>query len=783
MSVVPNATQDSRRGFLPSFAHLSKDVPASLVVFLVAIPLSLGIALASGAPIMAGIIAAACGGIIAGIVAGAPLQVSGPAAGLTAIVFAFTQQLGWPLMCVATIIAGLLQLAFGSVKVARICLAVSPAVVHGMLAGIGISIVLSQLHIVLGGKPESKPLINLAQLPGQIIHMHTPATFLGVLMIALLLLWQTKYIPARLKAIPGSLVAIIVVTLLSVVFNMDVARIDLKGGLSAGFQFPQLPPAEKWGAVLIAGVTVGLVASVESLLCAVATDKLHTGPRADLDRELIGQGLANTVSGALGGLPVTGVIVRSSANIKAGARTQLSAILHGVWVLVAVALLASVIQKIPLAALAGLLVYVGIQLVNVHHIKSVLTHREALIYFVTVAGVVCLNLLEGVALGIALAIFLLLKRLTAARITVEDNPERKRWHVRIDGSLTFVTVPKLTQALAQVPAGAAVDVDLMVDFMDQAAFEALHNWKTTFERMGGRADIDEIHEAWYQSAAEGAPRREKDGIGNVMTTLLGRRRDRAAPTVNDAGQATFAPEDGLDRDGRENSSQGPLLEGVREFQRTGASSVRPLLEQLARDGQEPTELFITCSDSRVVPTLFTSSGPGDLFKVRNIGNLVPPCEGEGAEARCQDTAVASAVEYALEVLNVGSIVVCGHSNCGAMKALLEGGDLSSMPSVRDWLRYGGPSVTRFNTVPDFDPSRGAVDQLAQVNVVQQLEHLRTHPIVRQREQEGRLRLIGMFFDIETAAVLVYSPRQERFVAIERQEEIEPTLKKAVGANA
>ena len=190
---------------------------------------------------------------------------------------------------------------------------------------------------------------------------------------------------------------------------------------------------------------------------------------------------------------------------------------------------------------------------------------------------------------------------------------------------------------------------------------------------------------------------------------------------------------------------------------------------MAREGQEPTELFITCSDSRVVPTLFTSSGPGDLFKVRNIGNIVPPCSHNGTETVGHiqgDAAIASAIEYALMVLHVKNIVVCGHSGCGAMKALLDTSGLSAMPHVQEWLRYGDPTLTRFNATSDFDPSRPVADQLAQVNVVQQLENLRTYPLVREYEAQGKVRLTGMFFDIEKAAVLLWDRDTERFVAVE-----------------
>ena len=476
-----------------SVSSLRGDIPASLVVFLVAIPLSLGIALASGAPLMSGLIAGMVGGIVAGFVGGAPLQVTGPTAGLTALVFGYTQQVGWPAMCVITICAGLLQIALGTSRVARVCLAVSPAVVHGMLAGIGITIVLSQLHIVLGGTPESHALINLRELPAQLRDHHGPATLLGLITIVVLLIWNSRWLPPRLKSLPGSLVAVGAVTLLSLVLHSDVARIDLRGGLTAGFKLPALPDPAQWGGVAVAAVTIALAASVESLIGAVATDKLHSGPRANLDRELIGQGLANTVSGALGGLPVTGVIVRSSANVRAGAKSQAATILHGVWILVSVALLRPILEQIPLAALAGLLVYVGLQLVNLNHIRTLLHHREALIYFATVAGVVGLNPLAGVGIGVALAIFLLLRRLATTQITVEGAG--RHWHLCIEGTLTFLSVTRLLDALAQIPPGAETNIDLRVDFLDQAAFETLHDWRSGQERAGGRVEITSVARA------------------------------------------------------------------------------------------------------------------------------------------------------------------------------------------------------------------------------------------------------------------------------------------------
>lgn len=478
---------------------VGRDILASLVVFLVAVPLSLGIAFASGAPIIGGLIAAAAGGIIVGLFGGAPLQVSGPAAGLTVLVFGLTQRYEWPVVCAITVTAGLFQIGLGFLRIARACLAISPAVVHGMLAGIGVVIALAQAHVMLGGTPESSAWKNLRELPAQILDLHTHAAFLGVLTLLILIFWP--FVPKKLRGIPGPLVAVLAGTIISNAFWFDVQRIQLPENLYA-FVWPSFAVSD-WGAFIAAALTIAMVASVESLLCAVATDKLHTGPRANLDKELVGQGIGNTVSGTFGGLPITGVIVRSSANISAGGKTRLSAILHGVWVVAFVLFFSSQLERIPLAVLAGLLVFVGIRLVNVHHIRELAEHREVIVYFITVFGVAFINLLAGVGIGIALAVILLLKRLSSTNVMVEEKGGK--WHVRIGGTLSFLSVPQMSAALARIPPKADVDVDLMIDFMDHAAFEALHSWRMTHEKIGGKVDIDELHEAWYEKAAHGEP--------------------------------------------------------------------------------------------------------------------------------------------------------------------------------------------------------------------------------------------------------------------------------------
>lgn len=485
---------------------LRRDLPASLVVFLVAVPLSLGIALASGAPIVAGLIGAVAGGIVTGLLAGSPLQVSGPAAGLTVVVAGLVHQFGWQTMCVITACAGVVQLVMGWFKVARGALIIAPAVVHGMLAGIGISIALAQIHVVLGGGPKSSPLVNLIGIPQQIGVVNASAAALGFLTIGILIAWKKLKVPA-LKAIPGPLVAVVVGTVVAMLMKLDVKRVDLP----EKFEFTKLALPTDWGAFAIAVLTVALIASIESLLCAVATDKLHSGPRSNLDKELSAQGAGNLVSGLMGGLPITGVIVRSSANITAGGASRWSAVLHGVWILLFAAFLGGVIEQIPLAVLAGLLVHVGVNLVNLHHIRDLRTHSEHPIYFATVLGVTCINLLAGVGIGLALSVFHAIRRLSNTQVTMEER--EGKWHVRIEGTLTFASVPKLNAELSRIPAGRPADIDLAVDFIDHSAFEALHGWRENHEKTGGHVDIDETHEEWYGPAKEGKPRSGKSFPG------------------------------------------------------------------------------------------------------------------------------------------------------------------------------------------------------------------------------------------------------------------------------
>ena len=718
------------RSFL---ANLRYDLPASLVVFLVALPLSLGIAIASGAPLMAGLIAAVAGGIVAGSLGGSILQVSGPAAGLTVVVDGLIDEFGWEMTCVITICAGAIQILLGLIRVARAALAVAPVVVHAMLAGIGVTIVLQQIHVLMGGASRSSALENIKALPTGILHHELHEVIVGGLVIAILLVWPK--LPPKIRFVPGALVAIVTATAVSMLVNLDVDRINLSGNFFQAIGLPDLPQAapggEPWNheiaEVALGVITVALIASVESLLSAVGIDKMHKGQRTNFNREMIGQGSANMVSGLLGGLPVTGVIVRSSTNVAAGARSRTSAVLHGVWILLFASLLTKLVELIPKAALAGLLIVIGLQLIKLAHIKVAWRTGNFAVYAVTIVCVVFLNLLEGVAIGLALAIAILLVRLV--RAPIEARPvamvggESKHWHVDIDGTLSFLLLPRLTNVLSKLPPGSDVTLNMNADYLDHSVSEAISDWRTAHEATGGQVRIIETSPANMHSAHSSPPKRHYSSRSFPESPWRSRRD-------------------------HQNDDDASILDGVDEYHRNGLGALHHHVPELM-DQTNPDTVFLTCADSRILPDTITASRPGDLYIVRNVGNLVPTDPDERS--------VDAALDFAVNQFGANSVVVCGHSSCRAMKVLLQSAPDKNQTPMGRWLEQAHESLAAYR---DHHPARasaesngfGEVEQLAIVNVAVQVERLARHRILAPAVASGAVRVVGMFFDLSTVHV-------------------------------
>ncbi len=621
-------------------SHIKSDLLASIVVFLVALPLCMGISIASGVPVAAGLISGIVGGLVVGLLAGCPLQVSGPAAGLTVIVYEIVQRFGLEMLGTIVLIAGLIQVVAGLLKLGQWFRAVSPAVIKGMLAGIGVLIFASQFHVMVDDKPKGSGIKNLITIPqaiwkglawpefngrdvrqfrigmlrsvgelhrrqvslhervveripqhrtesqrqatgpavdvlqvdvsdllfaqttlaedlqrlmtelrefqtqqptnsratklleaatialthneaaedalqgdvmGDVISSqveavaslellmdrqknHHLAAYIGVFTIAIILLWQ-GLASKQLKVVPAPLVAVVLASVVAAVLVVPVLYVEIPNNLWSEIHLPSLTvlSAAPWTALLQAGLLIAVVASAETLLCATAVDQMHQGPRTRYDRELLAQGVGNAVCGFLGALPITGVIVRSSANVQAGGRTRLSAILHGLWLLIFVAGLAFLLRLIPTSSLAAILVYTGYKLVNPKSIRELGKYGwgEVAIYAATVTTIVVTDLLTGVLVGIGLAAAKLLNTFSHLIVNLQQEPDSNKVTLALQGAATFVRLPKLASELEKVPPRAELHVDFQqLDYIDHACLDLLINWAKQHESTGGKLVID-----------------------------------------------------------------------------------------------------------------------------------------------------------------------------------------------------------------------------------------------------------------------------------------------------
>ncbi len=480
-------------------ATLPRDLMASVVVFLVALPLCMGIAIASGLPPAKGVITGIVGGLVVGWLAGAPLQVSGPAAGLTVLVFELVQQYGAAMLGPILLLAGALQLLAGRLKLGCWFRVTAPAVVYGMLAGIGILIVLSQLHVMMDAQPEASGLDNLGAFPAALWAAlpfsggnGMAAASLGLLTIACMWTWD-RLRPQRLRLLPGALLGVAAATLVGLWLGLDVRRVEVPDNLADAISW--LQPADLLAfadpGLLVAALAVAFIASAETLLSAAAVDRMHQGPRADFDRELTAQGVGNMLCGVLGALPMTGVIVRSSANVQAGAHTRLSAMLHALWLLAAVVLLAALLEQIPVASLAGVLVYTGLKLIDLDALRQLGRYGRMamLIHVATALTIVATDLLTGVLLGFALTLAQLAWQ--ASRLKIGVARDGRRVELRMQGAATFLRVPQLARALQGVPQDAWLHVPMAnLRYIDHACMELLEEWQRANQASGARLIIE-----------------------------------------------------------------------------------------------------------------------------------------------------------------------------------------------------------------------------------------------------------------------------------------------------
>ncbi len=471
-----------------SVKYLKEDLPAGLVVFLVALPLCLGIALASGAPLFSGIIAGIVGGIVVAFASGSALSVSGPAAGLTVIVLNGITTLGsYDQFLVAVVIAGILQIILGILKAGVIGYYFPSSVIKGMLAAIGIILILKQLPIAIGYNKAAA------------VSYHMGSILIAGISIAIILFWELPILKkyAFFKYVPGALIAVLVGVGLNLFFKTSIPEWALSADAlvklpvannSAEFigQFT-LPNVNALGnyQVYVVAVTIAIIASLESLLSTEAGDKLDPYKRVTpTNRELKAQGLGNLISGLNGGLPMTAVIVRTSANVNAGAKTKLSAIFHGLLLLVSVVGFATMLNQIPLACLAAVLLVVGYKLAKITLFKEMykLGWEQFVPFFVTVVAIQFSDLLKGIALGMLVAIFYILRRNYRRDYEIHQDKQSEGGAITIllAEQVTFINKGSIAKKLSDIAAGTTVTIDASrVHYIDLDVLEIIYDFETS----------------------------------------------------------------------------------------------------------------------------------------------------------------------------------------------------------------------------------------------------------------------------------------------------------------
>ncbi len=528
------------------------DVLAGFQIFLIALPLCLGIAMASNFPPMAGITTALVGGLLVSRINGSYVTISGPAAGLIVVTLAAVQSLGagdamlgYRLALAAVVCAGALQALLGLLKIGKFSALFPSSVVHGMLAAIGIIIMAKQIHTVLGVKPERHEIFDtIAEIPRSVVNLNPEIAFIGTVSLSLMILWPR--IKSRcLKIFPAPIVVVLIGMALGQWFDLDHQHkyllhfpedhtytvgpeflVAIPMNFLDGFYFPdfsKLLTLKFWGIVL----TICLVSSIESMLSAAAIDKLDPFRRqSNLNKDLTGLGIGTSVAGFLGGLPMISEIVRSSANIDNGARTGWSNFFHGFFMLSFVALFPKLIHEIPLASLAALLVYTGYRLASPQEFAKTLNIgvEQLALFMLTIIAVLATDLLVGVAIGVAAKITIHLIRgvpfKTLFRTFYEiERVEPDFYHVTVKGSVIFSNFIALKSALSDLEPRKTIRFDLSdADFIDHTVMEFIHDFRKDYHRHGGNCKISGLdrHRAFSNHPLAARRREEKTALSETL---------------------------------------------------------------------------------------------------------------------------------------------------------------------------------------------------------------------------------------------------------------------------
>ena len=732
----------------PLLSGFSRDLKSGVVVALVALPLCLGIALASGAPLFSGLVAGIVGGLLIGVLSGSQTSVSGPAAGLATIVAAQIVSLGsFEAFLLAVVIGGVIQIVLGVIQAGSLSAFFPSSVIKGLLAAIGVLLILKQIPHVLGHDTDPEGEMSFSQPDNEntfselmrVIFgdVHVGAIVVGALSIAVLVLWE-KWKPLKKSIVPGPLVVVLMGVGINVLFQRvggvwqigesHLVQIPVAENLDGMLNFLRHPDFSQWTnpAVYFAGVTIAIIASLETLLNLQAVDKIDPERRfSPPSRELWAQGVGNIASGLLGGLPVTSVIVRGSVNVNSGCKTKKSAIIHGFLLLTCVVFMPQYLNMIPLASLAAILLVTGFKLASPKLIKQMWSEgrNQFTPFIVTLVAIVFTDLLLGVLIGLAISLLFILNsnlRRPIRRI-VETHLDSDILHVELANQVSFLNRASLDQIFNELKPDSHLLIDAsQTDYIDPDVLSLIREFKD----QTGPAHGVHVSLRGFQKQYK---LHDEILFADYSTREL---------------QDQVTPQQVLEI----------LKEGNRRF-RTGNRLSRDLGRQLdgTAAGQNPLAVVLSCIDSRVPAELVFDLGIGDIFSVRVAGNVL----GEMA---------LGGLEYGVVVSGVKLVLVLGHTRCGAVTASVNlvcaGEDVeqstgcthlkSIVSEVESCLEH--TDCQQLEKLDD-EQAHALIDEVARRNVLQTVRAVTERSAaIRQAEEEDRVIVVGALYDVSTGEI-------------------------------
>lgn len=724
------------------------DWTAGLVVFLVAVPLCLGVALASGTPLFSGLIAGVLGGLVVGAISGSHTSVSGPSPGQVAVLAAQLAYLGsFETLLAAIFVAGVIQVILGLMKAGAIAVFVPNNVIQGLLAAIGIILILKQIPHLFGHdtdpegemsffQPDRETTFSeLLRISGDI---NVGAAVIGVLSVLTLILWD-RYEPLKKRKMPPALAVIVLGVVLSTIFNVlggrwtiqpsHMVQVPVAANLKEFFGFFRMADFSALAnpAVYLAGLTIALVASLETLLNLEAVDKIDPERRTSPpNRELIAQGVGNMIAGAIGGITITSVIVRSSLNINAGARTRWAAIIHSLFLIVCIMFLPAWLNRIPLASLAAILFITGCKLASPRIFIDMKSGglRQFLPFLLTIVAIVVTDLLSGIIIGMVVSLgFILRENLNRPlKLIHENHIGGEVLHIELSEQVSFLNKASLEKVLNELPDGAQVLIDARNSrYIDSDILSLIQDFKThVAPKHGIRVSLDGFRDMY--------PLEDDILFVDYATREL---------------QNQMTPAQVL----------GILMEGNERF-RTGHRLSRDLNRQVVATalGQHPLAVILSCIDSRSPAELLFDLGLGDIFSIRVAGNVVGP-------------KVLASMEYGTAVAGAKLIMVLGHTKCGAVTAAVQfhggekaGSEITGCQHLDHILKRIDDSIepdSRSGFGGSQDKSESVVDEVIRRNVIHSVRYVMDESTtIRKMVEEAKIAVVGAVYDVTTGEISI-----------------------------